>query len=57
MHYSRFAFSKNGLETITPNNGASIGQRNGMSLTDIAELNAVYGLVFIFLILLNLLFR
>ena len=45
MHYGRTAFSKNGLETITPkmSQDVTIGQRNGMSTTDIAELNAVYG--------------
>ena len=50
MHYSRTAFSKNGLPTIEPKDASkTIGQRNGMSPTDIAELNAVYGLVVVLL--------
>lgn len=43
MHYSRTAFSKNGQETITPlDPNAVIGQRTGVSETDIAKLNAMY---------------
>ena len=45
MHYKRKAFSSNRQETITPispNENAEIGQRNGMSPTDIAELRAIY---------------
>ena len=45
MHYSRNAFSINDQDTITPKNGQNIGQRNGMSSTDIEELNEVYRLV------------
>lgn len=45
MHYGRTAFG-NGRETITPlQSGVSIGNRNGMTDTDKAELNAVYGWV------------
>ena len=45
MHYSRKSFSVNGRDTITPKNGQSIGQRNGMSTSDIEELNNIYRLV------------
>ena len=44
MHYSSKAFSNNGQATIVPiQTGATIGQRNGMSDIDKAELNAIYG--------------
>ena len=44
MHYSAYAFSKNGNPTIVAKNGLKeLGQRAGMSPTDIKELNAVYG--------------
>jgi Astacin (Peptidase family M12A) len=43
MHYPRTAFSKNGLETITPADpNAQIGQRNGLSPGDIAAVQAMY---------------
>jgi hypothetical protein len=43
MHYSRFAFTKNGWETITPTNpNAQIGQRNGLSAGDIAAVRTMY---------------
>ena len=43
MHYPRTAFSKNGLETITPTNPAAvIGQRNGLSPGDIAAVRQMY---------------
>ncbi len=43
MHYPRTAFSKNGLETITPTNPAAvIGQRNGLSAGDIAAVKQMY---------------
>ena len=46
MHYNRISFSVNGRDTITPKiPNANIGQRNGMSPTDIEELNKVYRLV------------
>ncbi|KAF2880576.1 hypothetical protein ILUMI_25600 [Ignelater luminosus] len=44
MHYNKYAFSKNGLATIVPHDPkAVIGQRNGLSATDIAKLNKMYG--------------
>jgi hypothetical protein len=43
VHYPRTAFSKNGLETITPvDPSAQIGQRNGLSPGDIAAVRAMY---------------
>ena len=43
MHYPKGAFSSNGLDTIVPNqSGVEMGQRDGMSDIDIAELNAIY---------------
>ena len=43
MHFSRFAFSKNERETITPTDpDAQIGQRNGLSAGDIASVRAMY---------------
>ncbi len=42
MHYGRFAFSKNGLPTIEPKFDVAIGQRNGMSLGDIAAIRELY---------------
>jgi len=42
MHYGRKGFSKNGQDTITTKGGAVIGQRNGLSTTDIEELRAIY---------------
>ena len=42
MHYGAYAFSNNGLPTITTNNGESIGQRNGFSNYDIIGLNQLY---------------
>ncbi len=43
MHYPRTAFTKNGLETITPvTAGAQIGQRTGLSPGDIAAVRAMY---------------
>jgi hypothetical protein len=43
MHYSRNAFSKNGLPTIvTKEPNAWIGQRNGLSAIDIAEIRKYY---------------
>ena len=54
MHYPKNAWSKNGGDTITPKiANVVIGQRSGMSATDIAELNAVYGLVSFFLVLIS----
>lgn len=42
MHYPRTAFSKNGLETISPiDPNASIGQRSGLSAGDIATANSM----------------
>ncbi|XP_052868792.1 astacin-like [Anopheles cruzii] len=43
MHYSRTAFSANGLDTITPKQpGVTIGQRVGLSYKDIKRLNFRY---------------
>ena len=42
MHYGRFAFTKNGKETITPLGEQQIGQRNGLSNGDIAAIRALY---------------
>jgi hypothetical protein len=43
MHYPSFAFSRNNLDTITAPPGVKIGQRNGLSLGDIAGINGLYG--------------
>jgi hypothetical protein len=43
MHYSRTAFSKNGLDTITPPAGVTIGQRTGLSTGDIMAVAYMYG--------------
>ncbi|PSN30375.1 hypothetical protein C0J52_25315 [Blattella germanica] len=44
MHYSAYAFSKNGEMTIEPKDpNATIGQRNGFSAADIQKLGAMYG--------------
>ena len=43
MHYPRDAFTKNGQDTITPTDAnAQIGQRNGLSATDIAAVRQMY---------------
>ncbi|KAM8707428.1 hypothetical protein ACLKA7_011504 [Drosophila subpalustris] len=45
MHYSRMAFSNNGLPTITATNkqkGVNMGQRLGFSRTDVLKLNRMY---------------
>lgn len=43
MHYPRWAFSKNGQDTITPvDPNATIGQRNGLSPGDIAAVDMMY---------------
>ncbi|KAL7529198.1 hypothetical protein ACHAXR_002842 [Thalassiosira sp. AJA248-18] len=46
MHYPSWAFSKNGLDTIKPNQplppGVIMGQRSGMSQNDIAQLRLLY---------------
>ncbi|MDX0264278.1 zinc metalloprotease [Sinorhizobium meliloti] len=44
MHYPRNAFSKNGLETISPRNNEDIGQRVRLSDGDVAAVHAMYGL-------------
>ena len=44
MHYSRTAFSKNGQPTIETVNGESIGQRDGLSESDIQAVNFMYPL-------------
>jgi astacin len=43
MHYGRTAFTKNGLDTITPPAGVTIGQRNGLSTGDIQAVMYMYG--------------
>jgi hypothetical protein len=42
MHYPETAFSINGMPTIKPVNGQSIGQRNGLSLGDISAMKTMY---------------
>jgi hypothetical protein len=43
MHYGRTAFGINGAETITPRtSGVSIGQRDGLSSTDIETIRSIY---------------
>jgi hypothetical protein len=42
MHYPRWAFSKNGEDTIIPYNGAEIGQRAGLSSGDIGAIHSMY---------------
>lgn len=42
MHYPRWAFSKNGEDTIVPYNGAEIGQRDGLSAGDIGAIGMMY---------------
>ena len=43
MHYGRTAFGINGAETITPlTPNVTIGQRNGLSVGDIASINSMY---------------
>lgn len=43
MHYGRFAFSRNNMETITPTDAnAQIGQRTGLSAGDIAAVHSMY---------------
>ena len=45
MHYSSGAFSDNGLDTITPvTPGITLGQRDGLSVGDIAGVTALYGI-------------
>ena len=43
MHYGPTAFSKNGLPTIEPLHGATIGQRSTLSAGDIAGIRSIYG--------------
>ncbi|XP_025410001.1 low choriolytic enzyme-like [Sipha flava] len=44
MHYPRFAFSKNGKETIVAKYDSSmaLGQRNGATVNDLRKVNAMY---------------
>ncbi|KAL5279610.1 hypothetical protein ACFFRR_003911 [Megaselia abdita] len=44
LHYSQYAFSKNGEKTIVPlfDEGSDIGQRKGLSPKDIYKLNLMY---------------
>ncbi|KAL4706852.1 hypothetical protein ACJJTC_010086 [Scirpophaga incertulas] len=43
MHYPEKAFSKNGNKTIIPlKEGVNIGQRNGLSESDVLKLNFMY---------------
>lgn len=42
MHYGATAFSRNNLPTIQPLGGQTIGQRSGLSTTDIAAVRAMY---------------
>lgn len=43
MHYPRWAFSKNGNDTIVPHGDQEIGQRDNLSADDIAAINDMYG--------------
>jgi len=45
MHYSKYAFTKNGNPTLMPTHPptAQIGQRNGLSSMDILRINKLYG--------------
>lgn len=42
MHYPRTAFSRNGMDTITPVGGQQIGQRTGLSPGDVAAVRFMY---------------
>lgn len=42
MHYPRWAFSKNGKDTIVPKGDHEIGQRSGLSEGDIAAIEYMY---------------
>jgi astacin len=42
MHYPRWAFSKNGKDTIVPKNGQEIGQRDSLSDGDIGAVQYLY---------------
>jgi hypothetical protein len=42
MHYPKDAFSKNGQDTIVARKGEEIGQRKGLSATDIATVKELY---------------
>ena len=45
MHYSKYAFTKNGNPTIMPTHpaSASIGQRDGLSDLDVERITKLYG--------------
>ncbi|XP_064353898.1 astacin-like metalloendopeptidase [Dromaius novaehollandiae] len=45
LHYSRYAFSRSGAPTITPLRApaAPLGQRRGLSASDAARVNRLYG--------------
>lgn len=43
MHYPKWAFSKNGKDTIVPYGDYEIGQRDGLSEGDIAAIELLYG--------------
>jgi astacin len=44
MHYSKYAFSKNGQPTIVPvDSSANIGQRSGLSAGDVGGVASLYG--------------
>ena len=42
MHYPAKAFSKNGQDTIRTRDGTAIGQRNGLSRSDIESVRKMY---------------
>lgn len=45
MHYNSYTFSRNGLQTILPNDyrfGNVVGQRIGLSLGDVQRINSMY---------------
>jgi hypothetical protein len=42
MHYPRWAFSKNGNDTIVPHDNQAIGQRDELSHDDISAIQEMY---------------
>ena len=45
MHYGPKAFSRNGQYTMLATNQQSIGQRQGLSASDIKQANILYGCI------------
>ena len=42
MHYDKYAFSKNGKPTMVPKKNVEIGNKDGLSKTDIKEIKSAY---------------